>query len=271
MRKSWRSGGVVIAGSTAKTGSPAKDTLFLMDYQKRVHVFDTDKGTLGKKLAIDWQTGRPQHSAYLSHQHAPDNRTLFVMLTSGFRGAIWDVKSNSASALLPFLQQQPFHGRPRTVVFSSDGRYGAAESNGKIALWNGKTGEPILAINSPGAVRLAIVPDANVLVANIAGADQLSQLVAWSVATGNEIWRDKELQTIDLIQPIPKSKRIAYVNGSDLVIRDCGVKAQTHIVGKPSSALPKSPSPATASIWRQSATIKRLPSGGSRPPVGKKP
>jgi WD40 repeat protein len=203
--------------------APGKDWLFIMDDQKRVHVFDLEKGAVTKKLPVDALLNDTNTVPTYRLCLAPDAHTLVISSSSGFRGAIWDIKSNTESFLTP-LKGNPINSQPYLMAFSADGHFGAAYAAAQILVWDAKTGQTLWNIPCPSAVQLAIVPGANALVANT-----VNQSMAWSLTTGKELWKG-ECFALGA-EPIPKSKRFAYHTALELGIRDA-VKGEKLVAWK---------------------------------------
>ncbi len=203
---------------------PAKDWLCVLDANKRLHVFDPDKGASVKNVSLEVQlTDRNMPPQYVLSA-APDGRVLFVLTRTGARGAMWDIKTNT-DALVPTLLRAPFKSTTRSVAFSADGRFGAAATPAKLLVWNVKTGQDIRLFDVRSANQLAIVPEANVVAA--LGAE----ISAFDFFSGKELWSEKPESVVHTLQAIPKSKRLVVALGAtnlSITIRDCVSGKETH-------------------------------------------
>ena len=215
-------GKVVHAVAAPKSVVPAanlsKEWLYLLDERKQLLVFDTEKETVAKSVPMLKNLNDPNQTPSYKLTVTPDARTLIIVSKGGWEGVRWDLRTHAETVFAP-LQQAPFNSvrSTNTVVFSADGRFGAASTSSKVLVWNAKSGANVAIFNSRFVYALAIVPEANMVIATGNG----QPLTAWNYVTGKEVWNDQPATNGDSLVAIPKSKRVAYASQTELIIRDC--------------------------------------------------
>jgi WD40 repeat protein len=194
----------------------SKEWLYILDDQKHVFVFDSEKSKVTKTLSFETQlndTNRPYLYTLLV---TPDAQSLLLLNPRGFRWVSWNLKSEAEIRLNP-LQRSPFMSSTYTAAFSADKAFGVASSNGKLLVWSGKTGLDVATLNCQQIEHLAIVPEANAVI----GTGHPQYFAAWNYVTGKVIWDEKLPFMFGGLTAIPKSKRVAFTTPNDIVIRDC--------------------------------------------------
>jgi WD40 repeat protein len=200
----------------------AKDFIYLLDDQKRLSIFDPEKGAVTRTLSFEAQLSDPNKPPSYNLLVTPDTQMILVLSRSAWRGVSWNLKTGTEVTLTP-LQRFSFRNSTHTVAFTPDGKVGAAATTSKLLIWSGKTGLDIATIDCKFTQHLAIVPDANVV-----ASQGSSQFVGYNVLTGKELWNEKLPPFSEGLQAIPKSKRLAFATPTEIVIRECVKGEDTH-------------------------------------------
>jgi WD40 repeat protein len=173
-------------------GAAIAEKLYLLDEERKLHVWETDKGTRVRDVSLD-KAGLPAVTSNTRVTIAANESHVLLFDPSWARGYSWSVGRWDETNIPPVLKKPPFNTDTKTVAFASDGSYGAAWASRKLLTWKVRGGKVYPVIDTVVAegfrrpVTLAVAGEAGVVIAADSG-----RLQAWKIEGGTEVMNVRE-------------------------------------------------------------------------------
>jgi WD40 repeat protein len=168
-------------------GAAIPEKLYLLNEDRKLHVWDTDKGTRSRDVGLD-KAGLPAVTANTRVTIAANESHVLFFDPSWARGYSWSVGRWDETNIPPVLKRPPFNTDTRTVVFASDGSFGAAWASRKLLVWKVRGGKVYPVIDTAMTAKwLAVAGEAGVVIAGDSG-----RLQAWKIEGGTEVLNVRE-------------------------------------------------------------------------------
>jgi WD40 repeat protein len=173
-------------------GAAIAEKLYLLDEERKLHVWETDKGTRVRDVSLD-KAGLPAVTSNTRVTIAANESHVLLFDPSWARGYSWSVGRWDETNIPPVLKRPPFNTDTKTVAFASDGSFGAAWASRKLLTWKVRGGKVYPVIDTVVAegfrrpVTLAVAGEAGVVIAADSG-----RLQAWKIEGGTEVMNVRE-------------------------------------------------------------------------------
>jgi WD40 repeat protein len=211
---------MVHSPGASAAGMPIPPRLYALDDEKKVHVFDTEKGASIRDIRLESYRPRINNPTLLSIALSPDGNTLIVTSRFSFVPIFIDTRKWGDAAPPRGLKDEKL----QIAVYSPDGKIGAICRHFQdVIVFNiPKNANLMPPIAQKQVSRLELVPEANLVL-----MEDNWRYRAVNYSTKNEAWNEKLHDQFNYyLAPIPKAAQFVTAGHNAIRVWDAAGPTQ---------------------------------------------